>query len=831
MKLVYSLFLIGMVSFQTLAFQNQITEAPTPIWVDPFQDSKPYVEENWPYYYLDFEKQIHLQKQRVFNHYRYQVLTADGVQEMSEIFISFDPSFQKLVLHKIVIERDNTFLDKLDLDKVVSINTESGKESHLYDGSITAMVHLDDVQKGDIIAVSYTIEGFNPVHQGHFAAFLYHGFTFPVNNFNYRVITDSNQQLFYNKIVHDIDPTIQDKDGKKVYTWTSNLRKPIELEDNLPSWSLDLPMTSISTQKNWEEVVQWALPLFRTGISDLTLPNSVAETKGKKDKAIALIRWVQDEIRYLGLESGIGAYKPNPPNKVYTQRYGDCKDKSLLLVALLQKEGISAYPLLVNTDYRHNLDKLQPSNNAFDHCVVALTLDDKNYYVDPTIANQGGDLDHNYFPDYGHGLLVKENTSELISLPKPIKPQIDILEKIVVDSIGGLAFFEIKTIYRGNKADNIRAEFDNNPLSSIQKDYLKFYNNLYPGIQVADEIKFYDDNRFGTNEVLTEEKYKIEKFWFQDEPDPFIYAKIYPVVLESMISFPEVTDRKSQYNLGRPFSFKQETHVTLPENWLVNDDEIEIKDASFKYTSQVKGNGNTIAVNYNYTLLEDFIESDRVPEFLEAHKKIKNDLAFRLTYTPAASGGNLSGLAIFVVLILLICGVFFGIKIYRNYNPKPWIYAENKAIGGWLILPAIGLSISPFRILFEFFEVGFLNKSLWANASTLGLTELVAMELVFNVLFFSYIILLIILFYSRRTSIPRLMTVFYVINVLLSLIDTEQIINFSNQEFFRAAVGAAIWIPYFNFSETVKSTFCKTYKDPSLPRMLYNQTHSGQIGH
>ena len=54
---------------------------------------------------------------------------------------------------------------------------------------------------------------------------------------------------------------------------------------------------------------------------------------------------MQDEVRYLGLENGISAYKPSSPNKVYNQRFGDCKDKSLLLVTMLNQMNIEAYPV------------------------------------------------------------------------------------------------------------------------------------------------------------------------------------------------------------------------------------------------------------------------------------------------------------------------------------------------------------------------------------------------------------------------------------------------------------------------------------------------------
>lgn len=813
MKQIYIIFCLGFIVFHSHAFQKNVTTSEAPGWIDPIPVSKPDVKENWPYYYLDIERQINLSEQTVFHHYRYQVLTSEGMQEMSDISIEFDPSFQKLVFHKIEIERDGKSLNQLDLNKITTANTESGKERHLYDGSMTALFHLDGVQKGDVIAVSYSIVGFNPIHLGNFSSSLYHGYTIPVNHINYRVFTGNNQVLYYKNVNHEQEPSIRQEGDGKVYSWSSHPEKPVELDNNLPSWTIDLPITSISTQQNWKDVVQWALPLFQTSNVSSYLPDLIKENLGEKEKTLKLIRYVQDEIRYLGLESGIGAYKPHSPEKVYRQKFGDCKDKSLLLVALLQKEGISAFPLLVNTSLKHNLDKLQPSNSVFDHCVVAISLEDNNYFIDPTISMQGGDLENNYFPDYGLGLLIKENNSELLALPKPKISEIDIQEKIYVDSVGGQAMIEIKTIYRGNKADNVRAEFENNPHSSIQKDYLNFYNNLYPGIKETEKIRFYDEHRFDNNEVLVEENYKVVQFWLQDENENYIYSRVYPLVLESLINYPSASTRNSHYNLGSPFSFKQETQVMLPETWHVEEANKQIEGSSFQYTNQIRGFGERIAVKYAYDLTNDFIEGEMLPEFLSAHEDIKNDLMFSLTYNPGVTTDEKSGLAIFTALVLLVLGIFFSIKTYINFDPQPWEYAEDKSIGGWLILPAIGLTITPVRIIINFFSVGYFDKALWENAFAMGLTEAIAFELTYNVLLAIFSLLLILLFYTRRTSIPRLMTIFYVVNLMAILIDTiltKDTLTLNNKQLIQAAVGAVVWIPYFNFSERVKSTFCKT---------------------
>ena len=88
-----------------------------------------------------------------------------------------------------------------------------------------------------------------------------------------------------------------------------------------------------------------------------------------------LIDYVQDDIRYMGIETGIGSIKPMPPEQVVKQRYGDCKDKSLLLVSLLKKAGIvKAYPVLLNTFLQHKIDRDFPSNEVSNHCYCYIRI-------------------------------------------------------------------------------------------------------------------------------------------------------------------------------------------------------------------------------------------------------------------------------------------------------------------------------------------------------------------------------------------------------------------------------------------------------------------------
>jgi transglutaminase-like putative cysteine protease len=91
-------------------------------------------------------------------------------------------------------------------------------------------------------------------------------------------------------------------------------------------------------------VNKWAqhvLPYPGSPTSTLYSRRFLQGTKTTEEKINKIINYVQDDIRYMGVESGIGSIKPFAPEEVAKRRYGDCKDKSLLLVSLLKQVGVT----------------------------------------------------------------------------------------------------------------------------------------------------------------------------------------------------------------------------------------------------------------------------------------------------------------------------------------------------------------------------------------------------------------------------------------------------------------------------------------------------------
>jgi hypothetical protein len=139
-------------------------------------------------------------------------------------------------------------------------------------------------------------------------------------------------------------------------------------------------------------------------------------------------------------------------------------------------------------------------------------------------------------------------------------------------------------------------------------------------------------------------------------------------------------------------------------------------------------------------------------------------------------------------------------------------------IGGWLILLAIGICISPLRLLVDLFkDPEIISGAGWMSFLALKnypLFAFVFVSHIFNIVKLLFLALLIVVFFQRRTSFPRLMTIMLATQLVMVSIDTiagralaNDPSSISMNNMIQSIVGAAIWIPYLNMSQRVKDTF------------------------
>ena len=88
------------------------------------------------------------------------------------------------------------------------------------------------------------------------------------------------------------------------------------------------------------------------------------------DKIQPLYDYVSKNIRYVSLSFGVGRYQPHSAGEVFTNQYGDCKDKAILLAAMLRAAGISSDVALIPSATK--LDETMPLPSQFDHVITSV---------------------------------------------------------------------------------------------------------------------------------------------------------------------------------------------------------------------------------------------------------------------------------------------------------------------------------------------------------------------------------------------------------------------------------------------------------------------------
>ncbi len=822
---LYTYLFIHLIFSITINAQK-VKKTPLPNWVTPIisqEEKEPNNEGAYKYLVLDYQDNL-VQKEQ-FIHYAVKILNNEGIQEMSDINAVFDPAYQTIAFHKIQVIRNGEKIDKLQNATINTFQRETNLERSLYDGSLTAVINLSDIRVGDIVEYAYTLKGYNPINKGNYANLVYEEYTIPVNKIYSKILTDKNNPIFYKLLNGANEPKIENTSFGTEYSWENNSNEFVIYDSNTPYWYNVQKRISISTFNSWKDVSELLTPHYQIPRTPLKLPITIDKNLDSKlDVIVKLIRFVQDEIRYLGFEAGVGAFKPHKPYDVLNRRYGDCKDKSMLLSTLLQQQGVDAYPILVDSGSNEHLNEFAPNHFIFDHCIVYFEHDDKEYFVDPTIANQGGDLYRLSTPNYKFGLVLKEGSNQLKEIPNSTKPKIHIVEDITLDSIGGNAKFDVKTEYFGSKADEIRSYFKNNTEQNINKEYLSFYSNLYPNISSSGKVTILDETRPYENIVTTNEHYSIEKLWNTIEGEETIYFDTNSLVLDGLVSYNNSLKRNMPYNAGIPFSFTQVTRILMPEPWYIDLKDIVIDNDFYSFKKSINVNGNMVTIDYSYELKTDIVPAKETETFLNGLDKVREDIGTQLTYTYNTATSGISWLSVFIAISAIAISIFFAFKIHKNFNPNNEIATlPAQPFGGWLVLPIIGIVLTPILILAQIFDTGYFNNSIWegfeyAGYDNVGFLKLyLGMELFYNFTFLVFVTLTIILLFKKRTCTPIMMMIFYGCNLVIILLESFLLNQFGipdptvGSDIFRAALSAAIWIPYFLYSDRVKHTFVTTY--------------------
>jgi tetratricopeptide (TPR) repeat protein len=321
--------------------------------------------------------------EHIYEHIVIRALTQGGVKQLDTYAIASPRGSTTKVYNVRVIHPDGSY---------ERAPTPPGGGGRWYD--------LPSLRPGDLVDVEYRIDQreadvfgqyFGARHE--FYPNLFDGLV-PTRRAELVVITPRDVPIYVSErraeLMERTDST--DEQGRTVMRWVvRDLTRPA-MQTGMPGRGEFAPVVDLTTFRDWDEFANWwwsliekefvTTPDMRAKVAELT-----AELPTEAEKVEAVARFVGQEIRYNAWPFGTHGYEPFSAATIFERRFGDCKDKSILMRQMLAEIGVDAVPVLIKAEYSRAEEQLDAAMvGLFNHCITYLpaTGDRPGYYLDAT---------------------------------------------------------------------------------------------------------------------------------------------------------------------------------------------------------------------------------------------------------------------------------------------------------------------------------------------------------------------------------------------------------------------------------------------------------------
>lgn len=477
---------------------------PAPAWVKPVTPPPaPVKADEAPVRILLSDQQVALEpgRQTVYSETSLKIQTPQGLAA-GNISLPWRPETETLTVHKLLIRRGDQTIDVLKSGQTFTVlRREQNLESATLDGVLTANIQPEGLQVGDTLEFAASVSSSDPTLQGHVEQIAGAWNGFPIGRAHLRMQwpTSLPARLRQTASLPPLKPT-KTGNTSTVELSLDNVEPIMPPKGAPPRYRIGR-LVEVTDYASWADLGALMAPLYEKAAaipaqgplrSELERIQSLSsDPKVRTEAALAL---VQDRVRYVALTMGAGGYVPADAETTWSRRYGDCKGKTALLLALLHAMGIEAEPVAASTTFGDGLDARLPMVGLFNHVLVRASVGGRTYWLDGTRTGDTS-LDRLTTPNFGWGLPLLAKGAALVRMvPTPLAtPTQDV--SIRIDASKGIsapAPATVETIMRGDEAIGVNAALANLVGEARDRALKDYWKEQYDFIDVKTASASFD---------------------------------------------------------------------------------------------------------------------------------------------------------------------------------------------------------------------------------------------------------------------------------------------------------------------------------------------------
>jgi hypothetical protein len=390
----------------------------------------------------------------------------------------------------------------------------------------------------------------------------------------------------------------------------------------------------------WTRIGNWytslAAPRSEGGADIATEARSLAGNGDFMARLDSVATFMQQQIRYVAIEIGIGGWQPHPAEDVFHSRYGDCKDKATLMIAMLDAVGIRA--TWVSVDHRRGrIDPHAPSLFG-DHMIVAIEVPKdysnprlravvtartgKRYLIfDPTNPYVAiGDLPEN--EQGGYGVLAAGDDSQVLLLPT-LSPDADTTQRSAKFQLApdGTLSGDVTVLHSGASSwrlrDRLSMESDKEQRQSMERSLQEDFSSFTLDQEKAENVRQLDRP--------LELEYQVTAPAYAKNAGGLLLVR--PRVLGDLSRGLTDKPRTVPINFDGVGTWRDDFDVKLPAGYAIDDlpDPVSVDVGFATYHSEVKAEGGTLHYQREYVLKQLVLDPTDYPKLRKLETAIATD--------------------------------------------------------------------------------------------------------------------------------------------------------------------------------------------------------------